>query len=96
MHVHETALREVDLGSSYLEDNPKPGLNRSHRPLSCGRREKTSLLAFLTVLPVLKIPEATKFSSRTGISPYILLHCCTAVVSWSVGSGGVVGGHVGR
>ena len=31
----ETARREVDLSSSYLEDNLKRGLNRSFRPLSC-------------------------------------------------------------
>ena len=34
---------------------------------------------------VLKIREPTKCSSRTGIPPYILLQCCTAVVAWSVG-----------
>ena len=29
------ARQEVDLSSSYLEDNSKPGLHRSLRPLSC-------------------------------------------------------------
>ena len=33
--VQETARREVDLSSSYLQDNSKPGLNRSPRLLSC-------------------------------------------------------------
>ena len=33
--LQEKARREVDLSSSYLEDNSKPGPNRSLRPLSC-------------------------------------------------------------
>ena len=27
----------------------------------------------------------------TGLQPYVLLHCCTAVLGWSVGDGWVVG-----
>ena len=34
-HLQEKVRREVDLSSSYLEDNSKPGLNRSLRLLSC-------------------------------------------------------------
>ena len=60
-----------------------------------GGRETTNLPALLTVLRVLKTPEATKCSSRSGIPPYIFLHCCTAVVAWSVGGGWVVGVLVG-
>ena len=33
--LQETARREVELSSSYLEYNSKPGLNRSLRPLLC-------------------------------------------------------------
>ena len=56
-----------------------------------GGRKTTNLPAFPTVLRVLKTPEPTKRSSRTGIPPYILLHCCTAVEAWSVGGGGARG-----
>ena len=28
--------------------------------------------------------------SSTGLLPYVLLHCCTAVVGWSVGGGWVM------
>ena len=38
MNVQETARREVELSSSYLKGNSKPGLNRSHRPLLCNRQ----------------------------------------------------------
>ena len=34
-NLQDKARREVDLSSSYLEYNLKPGLNRSLRPLSC-------------------------------------------------------------
>ena len=54
-------------------------------------RKKTNLPAFLTVLRVLKTPELTKCSSRTGVPPYILLHCSTAVVASPVGGGGARG-----
>ena len=37
-HVQETARREVDLSSSYLEDNSKSGPNRSLWLLSCNLR----------------------------------------------------------
>ena len=47
-----------------------------------GDRKTTNFPAFLTVLRVLKTPEPPKCFSRTGIPPYILLHCC----------GGLVGG----
>ena len=56
-----------------------------------GGRKTTNLPAFFTVLRVLKTPEPTKYSSRSGIPRYILLHCCTAVVAWSVGGGGACG-----
>ena len=56
-----------------------------------GGRKTTNLPAFLTVLRVLKSPESIKCSSRNGVPPYILLHCCTAVVAWSVGGGGARG-----
>ena len=37
---------------------------------------------------VLKTREPTnKCSLRTGILPYVLRQCCTAVMGWSVGSG---------
>ena len=62
-----------------------------------GGRKATNLPAFLTVLRILKTPEPTNCASRTGIPPYILLHCCTAVVAWSEGGGWVMGGTwVGR
>ena len=60
-----------------------------------GGGKTTNLPAFLTVMRVLKTPESTKCSPRTGIPPYMLLHCCTAVVAWSVGGGWVVGVHMG-
>ena len=56
-----------------------------------GGRKTTNLPAFVTVLRVLKTPEPTKVSARTGIPPYTLLYLCTAVVAWSVGGGGAPG-----
>ena len=35
MYMQETAGGEVDVSSSYHEDNSKPDLNRGHRPFSC-------------------------------------------------------------
>ena len=72
------------------------GWRLARDPRNGGGRKTTNLFAFLTVLylpmaAVLKTPEPTKCFLRTGIPPYILLHCCTAVVAWSVGGGGARG-----
>ena len=46
MHAQETARREVDLSSSCLEDNSKPGL----RPLSCqGQHFDTCIYLFILI-----------------------------------------------
>ena len=44
----EKARREVDLSSSYLEDNSKPGLNRSLRLLSCQRQHICTTIYMFT------------------------------------------------
>ena len=55
-HVQQSAPREVDLNSSYVEDGSKPGLNRTLRLLSCKRQKMYTCISFTFWLMLVLYP----------------------------------------